>query len=541
MPTSPADDELEVEPGENNSSNRPIRDVGPKEQDGPEKLPLELWLSIFSHLQLGDLRSSTLTCSAFRWLAQPLLFTVLDVSPFFLAYHMNHRILRPRKYLDRTVERLQFYCSVHIAPAVRHCWISPYSRSGFPPRNARDYLDPELVIDTVVNALSFFPNLRILSWHCIDFSERWWDSVHRLPIEVLWINSCTFTGSQLRCLPVRHLDLDQWAWRGVVTNQPSVHELHSSGVSRDVLSLVLHPEHIQHISVPRSDTCVRLLSTMIMMDPFVSLLVLRIPFSVTYSAEFKETLINCPSLEELRIFTPMDTSNEDIRDIQMIRLPSSALRSLSVFEGPYTLLATFGEGRPLKNAVLWGLDESSSHCDPSKLASTLHQFSLLNNNLLVLRTSVSFITLELLTAISSFPILKSLEMTSIDSPRVLEPLITESNQRGDASRVAFLYDILRSIQLPPSIESLRIFTQLGPGSVNILTQEREAMEFDTDALIGRALIHIYLVGNGPRFILMKKYHISICSACALGYKLEWRQQDHMESSHVDASGLQSIL
>ncbi|KAF8221826.1 hypothetical protein L208DRAFT_1325874, partial [Tricholoma matsutake] len=89
-----------------------------------DDLPPELWLKIFPELLPVDLCSVTLACSNFRHLAQPFLFKVIDVSPFFLAaYNGDENItLRPRKYLDRTVARLQFYTSNdRIARAVRQC------------------------------------------------------------------------------------------------------------------------------------------------------------------------------------------------------------------------------------------------------------------------------------------------------------------------------------------------------------------------------------------------------------------------------------
>ncbi|KAG6851346.1 hypothetical protein H0H93_005744 [Arthromyces matolae] len=296
-----------------------------------KELPPELWKKTFDFLNPADLRASTLTCSSFRWLAQPLLFSVFDLSPFFLAPNTDQpRMFRPRKYLDRTLERLQFYRSPHIAPAVYHCWISPYSRWGFPPRHPRDYLDPELIIDNVIEALPFFPNLRILSWHCIDFSATWWDVIRRLPLRKLWINSCTVLASEpMRPPMVTHLDLDHWAWEGETTNHPSVHEGHLSGVSQDMMSSVLHPDCTQHISVPRVDTATRLLSLMTTFnDPFTYLQTLRIPFQVISSPYFTQVLINAPLLKELRIFPPEEDLFQTSESPPLL-LPSTSLQFLT--------------------------------------------------------------------------------------------------------------------------------------------------------------------------------------------------------------------
>lgn len=386
-------------------------DVDLKEQRNT--FPPEIWLKIFPYLSLHDIRASTLSCSSFRKLSQPLLFTIIDVSPFFLAYNTDRRVLRPRKYLDRTIQRLEFYRSPSIAPAVKYCWISPYSRTGFPPRNPRDYLDPHLIIDAVISSLPFFVNLYKLAWHCTDISAKWWRIIHKLPITSLWLNSCMVEGVDPSPLPVQYLDLDQWAWEGEVTNHVSIHEEHSQGVSQATLPLLLHPYHTQYISVPRVNTCYRLLSTIAEMDHFTSLLVLHIPFSAISSPCFIRALVHCSTLEELQIFKPNDG---EPRDFSMDYLPPSALLYLAVYEGPYFHVLTFAAGRPLKKISLWGLDELPALCNPHLLLDCLRRVSLFNHNLETLQVAVSRITVDLLAILSSFPILKCVEITSADNP-----------------------------------------------------------------------------------------------------------------------------
>ncbi|GLB35757.1 putative mitochondrial calcium uniporter [Lyophyllum shimeji] len=437
----------------------------------PSTIAPELWLTIFTYLPPAGLRAVTLTCSSFRWLAQPLLFTVIDISPFFLAYSADRRIYRPRRYLDRTTERLDFYRSPHIAPAVTHCWVSPYSRTGFPARNPRDNLDPELIINKVMEALPCFPNLRHLSWHCIDFTANWWDTVRRLPLRSLWLNSCTIEGICLGALPVQHLDLDQWAWEGEVTNHVSIHEEHSSGVSQPILSVILHSDHIQHISVPRSDTCGRLLATMAAMNTLTSLRRLGVPVDAMASPYFIIALERCPALEELRIFNPF---GEDSREIRMDYLPPHALPLLSIYEGPYTQLLDFGMGRSLKKALIWGQDETPSYCSPSQLVQVLRRLSLFNPTLGALHVSVARITVELLNVISSFHLLQSVEVASSDSASPLEVPLADGLQRPSGSPLTLLYRALRSARFPPKLENLRIITKLNHGNLDKHTQEREA-------------------------------------------------------------------
>ncbi|KAF8959632.1 hypothetical protein BDZ97DRAFT_1385703 [Flammula alnicola] len=163
------------------SSESTATDIQPSSKP-PVLLP-EIWLLVIPYLKTLDLQSISLTCSTFRYMAQPLLFSVLDVSPFLLSYNAEKPILRPPKYLDRFVERLEYFKLPHIVHGVHHCWISPYSRSGFPNRNQQDDLDPNSIIDVALEALPHFPNLSTLSWHCIDITPQWWDKIQSLNIK----------------------------------------------------------------------------------------------------------------------------------------------------------------------------------------------------------------------------------------------------------------------------------------------------------------------------------------------------------------------
>ncbi|KAF9461755.1 hypothetical protein BDZ94DRAFT_1262901 [Collybia nuda] len=439
-----------------------------------DTLPPEIWLKIFPELPAQDLHASTLTCSSFRSMAQPLLFTIFDVSPFFLSYTANGRIHRPRKYLDRTLQRLRFYRSKHIAPAVKHCWISPYSRTGYPPRNHRDYLEPNLIIDAVIEALPAFVNLTKLSWHCTDFTADWWNAIHHLPIKSLWLNSCTISGEDLLPVPVKNLDLDQWAWEGEVTNRVSIHEELAPGVSTSILSLILHAEHIQNISVPREDTGYRILSAISDMATLTRLHSIRIPFAAIASPCFVPALIQCPTLEELRIFTATDDSPRDITIAE--KLPSSCLPALSVYEGPSSHLLSFAAGRPLKSVSLWGLDESPALCDPTMLLETLLRFSVLNHTLENLQLSISRVTLDLLNLLASFPQLKTVSMESADNPPASPPTPPPaySLRLSSKSPINILYILLQGVTLPPNLTKLRIATKLQNGNLDSPTQEREA-------------------------------------------------------------------
>lgn len=380
---------------------------------GQPSVPPEIWLHILPYLDSADLEAASLTCSTFRYIAQPLLFSVLDVSPFFLAYNTDKPVLRQRNYLRWTQARLERFKLPHIAPAVKHCWISPYSRNGFPPRSHRDDLDPSLIVDLVISALSSFPNLNTLSWHCINIQPQWWSVIETLPLTHLWINSSvvlSLNPSPLRA--ITYLDLDQWAWEGQTTNFVSIHEERLPGVDQQLLPLIIHPETIQSISVPRLDTAKRLLFTLSGMS--TNLRVLRIPFAAMVTPFFVDALVQCHNLEELRILPPAE---QRPHDEVLQELPLSALPTLSVYEGPYSHLFGFAH-RPLKGVILWGFDDHPTSCDPKPLHKMMDQVAetCTRDTLELLQLSITRITLELLVGLSSFPNLTSVAIESQDDP-----------------------------------------------------------------------------------------------------------------------------
>ena len=112
--------------------------------------------------------------------------SALSRSPFLFPYNIEESVLRSQKYL---LERLECYKQPHIAPGVHHCWVSPYTRSGFAPRSSQDGLDPSSIINALLECLPTFPNLTTLSWHCIDTTLKWWSVIQSLKIKNLCLNS----------------------------------------------------------------------------------------------------------------------------------------------------------------------------------------------------------------------------------------------------------------------------------------------------------------------------------------------------------------
>jgi hypothetical protein len=392
-----------------------IRDIKPIDTYSRQSLqfdghlPQEIWLLIFPYLESSDLRTVSLVCQPFRYIAQPLLFSVLDVSPFLFSYNNEQPVLRPKNYLSRLLDRLECYKLPHIAPAVHHCWVSPYTRSGFPPRNSQDDLDPDSIIDALLECLPSFPNLTTLSWHCINITPKWWSVIQSLNIKNLWLNSSSALTSPSPLSSVVHLDLDHWPWEGRTTNQVSMHEELHHEVDQMTLGHVIHPDVIRSISVPRSHTASHVFA--VLSQTISQLQILKIPFFSRSDPRFISTLRMCPRLEVLCIFPPIVDS--PVQDLALDTIPPSCLPRLASYEGPYTHLLNICH-QPLKDVSLWGFHDRSALCDPDALTQTLNSFAQRNSveSLRSLTVLVIRITFDLLESFSAFGNLEHLTVQS---------------------------------------------------------------------------------------------------------------------------------
>ncbi len=403
----------------------------------PEILPL-----VFPYLKAPDLRSVSLTSSSFRYMAQPMLFSVLDVSPFLLSYNAEKPTFRSLNYFERLGERLEYFKLPHIAHGVRSCWISPYARSGFPTRNQQDDTKPELIIDAVLDILPSFPNLTTLSWHCIDITPKWWVTIQSLHLQKLWLNSSTVPLSVTSPLSsIIHLDLDQWPWEGRVTNHVSIHEERSPGVGELALHHIIQPEIIQSISVPRIDTARYLFSVLSQMD--YGLCSLRIPFSSISDPAFILALEHCPSLETLCMFPP--STDERSRDIKLDGSVTSLLPSLKTYEGPYSHLTQFAR-QTLEHATLWGFDDPPALCSPDSLVETLAELAetAARDSLRCLKVTVVDITPGLLDIFALFRCLESIMIQSQDSTPRDVPL-SQSLKSSPTVMVCYWFSLLSTI------------------------------------------------------------------------------------------------
>ncbi|KAF9003963.1 hypothetical protein BDQ17DRAFT_1355216 [Cyathus striatus] len=452
-------------------------------------LPVEIWLNILPFLPPSDLHTISLVSSLFRSIAQPLLFTTLDISPFFLTYSTTRPILRPNAYLDRTKHRVALYQQPHIAHAVQHVWVSPYSRRGFPLRNNRDHLDPSELIQLIIDALPSFPNLDTLSWHCTDFKPEWWAVISRIPLKRLWLNSCAVKSPAPLLPSVTHLDLDHWAWEGQVTNHISIHEERSNGVHASLFLLVVHPDTIASISVPRIDTALRLLMAIHKSFPSYpssascSLKSLTLPFPALASAFFVPALQRCPNLEMLRLLPPMDVSSPQ-QDFPLGPIPRDCIPHLRSFEGPYTRLLDFAVSRHIHDLILWGFDDLPAQCDAAALVDTLHVLAAMGKEgkaVRVLKVAMLTITVSFMRCLELFEDLREVAIESLDGPlRYGGHSPSQKNypfEFDSKSPISLLFCILRDIDLPPHLTHLTIHTRLNSGNQDSAQQKNTVALF----------------------------------------------------------------
>jgi len=373
----------------------------------------ELWLLIFPYLNAQDLRSVTLTCSSFRFLAQPLLFSTLDVSPFLLAYSTDRPILRPKSYLERSLTRINIYQSPHLIYGVHNCWISPYSRSGFPQRNQLDDLDPNLLINAIVRALPSFPNLTSLAWHCIDFEPEWWDILQSLPIKILWLNSSSIPSPL--CPPlssITHLHIDQWPWEGKPTNYVSMHEESMNGVSTETLQTIIHPLTTESLSIPRIETASRVFR--ILSQKTHSIRSLNLPLPAILDEHFTSAITSCPQLESISICPP--SSDDPRQNFELEPFRPDALPMLTSYDGPYTHVMQFSH-RPLKQIKLWGFAQRPTFCDSTSVTEKLRNLghTTVAESLVSIQVTVYDTTTQFLQVFASFKQLERLTIQSQDN------------------------------------------------------------------------------------------------------------------------------
>ncbi|KAJ7660447.1 hypothetical protein B0H17DRAFT_1185369 [Mycena rosella] len=280
-------------------------------------VPPELWLKIFSYLSTSsDIKAATLTCHCFRQLAQSLLFAKIYTHP--APPTLALRSLQ-NKYRRRTSQRLEFFLSPHIAPAVRECWIDP-------PSPEDDDLPTDVLIDAIFDGLRKLPNLKVLGCRSIRLNTKRLAVLQRLTLTAITLESCPSDLADFASLPPVPLS--------------SVTFIYHDAISQDailptLLSLFLSPRHLQRLLV----TSTEILPVITRSRPFKRLLHLEIPVECLVGDLLIPALSQCPALERITLHT--DSEGHIPRAGVVKAIPEDILRNLKFYRGPRNFVVLF--------------------------------------------------------------------------------------------------------------------------------------------------------------------------------------------------------
>ncbi|KAJ6455464.1 hypothetical protein C8R45DRAFT_1036409 [Mycena sanguinolenta] len=284
-------------------------------------IPPEIWLQIFAYLSSPtDIKACSLTCVSFRQLAQPLLFAKIFTHP--LPPPLALRSLQTNKYRRRTSQRLEFFTSPLIAPAVRECWIDP-------PSAEDDDLPTDVLIDTIFDRLRRLPNLKVLGCRYIRLTSERLAVLPCLALTTVTLESCLSDLTDFTHHPALPLS--------TVTFKYHDHDVLSrDAILPPLLSLFLSPRHLQRLTA----TSTEILPVITKSRPFMRLLQLEIPIECLTSDLFVPALFHFPALERITLqtnaegFIPSRTTVVNV-------FPPDMLPNLRFYRGPRNFMALF--------------------------------------------------------------------------------------------------------------------------------------------------------------------------------------------------------
>ncbi|KAJ7119775.1 hypothetical protein C8R44DRAFT_788865 [Mycena epipterygia] len=281
-------------------------------------VPPELWLKIFSYLSTPwELKAATLTCHCFRQLAQPLLFSKISTHP--APPTMGLRGLQTNKYRRRTSQRLAFFLSPLIAPAVRECWIDP-------PSAEEDDLPTDVLIDAIFDGLCKLPNLKVLGCRSIRLTTKRMGDIQRLALTTITLESCFSDLADFSGLSVIPLSSVTFRYHDAVSQDATLSPL---------LSLFLSPRYLQRLSA----TSIEILPVLAECRPFTRLLSLEIPVECLVFDLFIPALSHCPALERITLQT--DTEGHIPRSGVVTAIPEDVIPNLKFYRGPRNFAVLF--------------------------------------------------------------------------------------------------------------------------------------------------------------------------------------------------------
>jgi hypothetical protein len=166
----------------------------------------DIWPLVFYHLSSSplDIINLTLTCSEFRWIARPLCFQKLTVTP--LQTNWDGTIYPfSIEEVQWQLERLQFWALPRIAPVVKTCRIMPPKLM-----TGLVYPDANAILNAVITTLPAFVNLRELAIVRVNLTRQQLVGLNRIQIWSLHLIECLphMDGPPPHLLRVTNLILD---------------------------------------------------------------------------------------------------------------------------------------------------------------------------------------------------------------------------------------------------------------------------------------------------------------------------------------------
>jgi hypothetical protein len=163
----------------------------------------DIWPLVFQYLldpfESGDIANLTLTCSEFRWIAQPLVFQRLRVNAFksmrdrlstedhVLAVESESFTIEDMAdEVHRQLERFRFWAIPRFASSVKTCHITTALFTDSP--NIQKKIDT--VIDAAIATLPAFANLQKLMLAHIDLTRERLLELAKMKLRVLEVYEC---------------------------------------------------------------------------------------------------------------------------------------------------------------------------------------------------------------------------------------------------------------------------------------------------------------------------------------------------------------
>ncbi|CAK5264906.1 unnamed protein product [Mycena citricolor] len=283
-------------------------------------IPPELWLQVFSHLSssFADLKSVSLVCDTFRVLAQPLLFARIAIYPNFSHTALPPLALRytANKSRKKAAQRLDFFTSPGVAPAVRECLIYPPAAEEDAETSIGSRDD---VLDAAFDSLRKFPNLRTLECRTVRLTVARLTILHALPqLSGLSLDSCV-TDEMVGLSP---LALSQVTVRSPETSCTD-------------FSVILSPVRLRRLIALTNDIAPALSDS----GRFGKLKYLELPALALTSPQIATALAQCPAVERMVIHVGAD--GQVPRTGVPTAFPPTLMPNLKFYRGPRNFALLF--------------------------------------------------------------------------------------------------------------------------------------------------------------------------------------------------------